>query len=156
LGRTQREIRSLFREAPKTATVIENGQEHELPVASRTLRSCIAGLALDLVPRPAESPCSRRPESGCPVARSSDARAGIRPGQWRNHPASQDSGPVPSATASTDSAADPAIHRAGARCNPPAIDRPRADCRWGNSVRARRRDVRHWNPRHRRRNRESR
>src|SRR6185503_16249718 len=32
LGRTQREIRSLFREAPKTATEIENGAERELPV----------------------------------------------------------------------------------------------------------------------------
>jgi Zn2+/Cd2+-exporting ATPase len=32
LGRTQREIRSLFREAPKTATVVDNGNERELPV----------------------------------------------------------------------------------------------------------------------------
>ncbi len=34
LGRTQKEIRSLFREAPKTATVIDaNGNEKEVPVA---------------------------------------------------------------------------------------------------------------------------
>ena len=34
LGRTQKEIRSLFREAPKTATVIDaSGNEQELPVA---------------------------------------------------------------------------------------------------------------------------
>jgi Cd2+/Zn2+-exporting ATPase len=33
LGRTQREIRSLFREAPKSATVLEeNGQERDVPV----------------------------------------------------------------------------------------------------------------------------
>ncbi len=33
LGRTQREIRSLFREAPKSATVLDElGHEHELPV----------------------------------------------------------------------------------------------------------------------------
>src|SRR5437588_1953128 len=33
LGRTQREIRSLFREAPKVATVLdEQGREHEIPV----------------------------------------------------------------------------------------------------------------------------
>jgi Cd2+/Zn2+-exporting ATPase len=33
LGRTQREIRSLFREAPKVATVLdEQGMEHEMPV----------------------------------------------------------------------------------------------------------------------------
>ena len=36
LGRTQREIRSLFREAPKTATVVENGDERELPVVALT------------------------------------------------------------------------------------------------------------------------
>jgi Zn2+/Cd2+-exporting ATPase len=32
LGRTQREIRSLFREAPKVATVLEQGHEREVPV----------------------------------------------------------------------------------------------------------------------------
>ncbi|HEU5396315.1 MAG TPA: HAD-IC family P-type ATPase, partial [Verrucomicrobiae bacterium] len=32
LGRTQKEIRSLFREAPKVATAIENGQEREVRV----------------------------------------------------------------------------------------------------------------------------
>jgi len=32
LGRTQKEIRSLFREAPKTAVVLEQGHEHEVPV----------------------------------------------------------------------------------------------------------------------------
>lgn len=32
MGRTQREIRALFREAPKTALVLENGHERELPV----------------------------------------------------------------------------------------------------------------------------
>ncbi len=33
MGRTQREIRALFKSAPKTATVLENGQEREVPVA---------------------------------------------------------------------------------------------------------------------------
>lgn len=32
MGRTQREIRALFREAPKTALVLENGHERELPI----------------------------------------------------------------------------------------------------------------------------
>src|SRR5204863_3003448 len=33
LGRTQREIRSLFREGPKVATIVdERGREHEIPV----------------------------------------------------------------------------------------------------------------------------
>src|SRR5581483_12294381 len=30
LGRTQKEIRSLFREAPKVATILENGREREI------------------------------------------------------------------------------------------------------------------------------
>src|SRR5208337_3558639 len=35
LGRTQREIRSLFKDAPKVATVLdESGSEHETPVES--------------------------------------------------------------------------------------------------------------------------
>src|SRR5579864_6251479 len=32
LGRTQKEIRSLFREAPKIATILENGSEREIKV----------------------------------------------------------------------------------------------------------------------------
>ena len=66
-GRTQKEIRSLFRDAPKTATVLEaQGREHELPV--ETLRT---GMRLLIKPG-AQFPVDAEIASGATAADESN------------------------------------------------------------------------------------